>query len=49
MSNHHLNIQAALETPRFTKLTFGGCDVELEARVPAAVLRSWRSGDIKSS
>ena len=35
--DHHMNIQAALEAPRFTKLTFGGCEVELEARVPAAV------------
>jgi gamma-glutamyltranspeptidase / glutathione hydrolase len=28
------NIQAALETARFTKRTFGGCDVQLENRVP---------------
>jgi gamma-glutamyltranspeptidase / glutathione hydrolase len=28
------NIQAALETARFTKLSFGGCDVELENRIP---------------
>jgi gamma-glutamyltranspeptidase / glutathione hydrolase len=35
--DHHLNLQAALEAPRFTKLTFTGCDVELESRVPAAV------------
>jgi gamma-glutamyltranspeptidase/glutathione hydrolase len=27
------NIQAALETSRFTKLSFGGCDVELEDRI----------------
>ena len=33
--DHEMNIQAALEAPRFTKLTFEGCDVELEARVPA--------------
>lgn len=32
-----LNIQAALEAPRFTKLTFEGRDVEIEARVPAEV------------
>jgi gamma-glutamyltranspeptidase/glutathione hydrolase len=32
-----MNIQAALEAPRFTKQTFPGCDVELESRVPAAV------------
>ena len=31
------NIQAALETARFTKLSFGGCDVELENRVPGNV------------
>jgi gamma-glutamyltranspeptidase/glutathione hydrolase len=31
------NIQAALETARFTKLTFAGCDVELENRVPGNV------------
>jgi gamma-glutamyltranspeptidase/glutathione hydrolase len=33
-----MNIQAALEAPRFTKLSFDGCDVLLEARVPDAVL-----------
>jgi gamma-glutamyltranspeptidase/glutathione hydrolase len=31
------NIQAALETARFTKLDFGGCDVMLENRVPGNV------------
>jgi len=31
------NIQAALETARFTKLSFGGCDVELENRIPGGV------------
>src|ERR1700730_16663200 len=31
------NIQAALETARFTKLRFAGCDVELENRVPGNV------------
>ena len=31
------NIQAALEAPRFTKLTFHGCDVEMEDRIPADV------------
>jgi gamma-glutamyltranspeptidase/glutathione hydrolase len=35
--DHGMNIQAALEAPRFTKLTFGGCDVMIEARVPAQV------------
>lgn len=32
------NIQAALETPRFTKLSFGGCDVDLEDRVGPGVI-----------
>jgi gamma-glutamyltranspeptidase / glutathione hydrolase len=31
------NIQAAMETARFTKLSFGGCDVELENRIPGGV------------
>jgi len=31
------NIQAALEAPRFTKLTFAGCDVQIENPVPEAV------------
>jgi gamma-glutamyltranspeptidase/glutathione hydrolase len=35
--DHNLNIQAALEAPRFTKLTFEGCDVELEQRFGAEV------------
>ncbi|MBL8216117.1 MAG: gamma-glutamyltransferase [Bryobacterales bacterium] len=34
--DHAMNIQAALEAPRFTKLTFGGCDVMIESRVPAS-------------
>jgi gamma-glutamyltranspeptidase/glutathione hydrolase len=37
MVDHEMNIQAALEAPRFTKLNFGGCDVLMEARVPAEV------------
>ena len=37
IADHHMNIQAALEAPRFTKQTFSGCDVELESRVPDAV------------
>ncbi len=32
-----LNTQAALESPRFTKVTFAGCDVQMEARIPEAV------------
>ena len=32
-----MNIQAALESPRFTKMTFKGCDVAMEDRIPARV------------
>jgi gamma-glutamyltranspeptidase/glutathione hydrolase len=35
--DHRMNVQAALEAARFTKLTFGGYDVIVEDRVPAAV------------
>jgi gamma-glutamyltranspeptidase/glutathione hydrolase len=32
-----MNIQAALEAARFTKLTFGGCDVAMEGRIPGNI------------
>jgi gamma-glutamyltranspeptidase/glutathione hydrolase len=32
-----MNVQAALEAARFTKLTFEGCDVQIEGRVAEAV------------
>lgn len=32
-----MNLQAAIEVPRFTKLTFAGLDVAMESRVPAPV------------
>ena len=35
--DHGMNIQAALEAPRFTKLTFGGCGIVIENRVPKAI------------
>jgi gamma-glutamyltranspeptidase/glutathione hydrolase len=35
--DHDMNIQAALEAPRFTKLSFDGCDVQMERRIPASV------------
>ncbi len=35
--DHKMNTQAALEAPRFTKMTFEGCDVELESRVAPEV------------
>ena len=33
-----LNIQEALEAPRFTKGTFEGCDVKLEGRITASII-----------
>ncbi|HTG44127.1 MAG TPA: gamma-glutamyltransferase, partial [Verrucomicrobiae bacterium] len=35
--DHGMNIQAALDSPRFTKLTFPGCDVKMESRVEKGV------------
>lgn len=35
--DHGMNIQEALEAPRFVKPTMGGCDVKIENRVPVAV------------
>jgi gamma-glutamyltranspeptidase/glutathione hydrolase len=35
--DYHMNLQEALEAPRFTKMTFTGCDVEIELRVPEKV------------
>jgi len=32
--DHKMNIQAALDAPRFTKITAEGCDLLMEARVP---------------
>ncbi len=32
-----INVQAALEAPRFTKATFEGCDVAVESRVPLSI------------
>jgi gamma-glutamyltranspeptidase / glutathione hydrolase len=32
-----MNVQAALEQPRFTKGTFAGCDVEMEETIPADI------------
>jgi gamma-glutamyltranspeptidase/glutathione hydrolase len=32
-----LNIQAAMEAPRFTKMTFDGLDVKVESRIPESV------------
>jgi gamma-glutamyltranspeptidase/glutathione hydrolase len=35
--DHGMNLQAALDAPRFVKLDFGGCDVIVEGRVPPGV------------
>ncbi len=35
--DHGMNIQAALDAPRVTKLTFDGCDVLVEDRIAASV------------
>jgi gamma-glutamyltranspeptidase / glutathione hydrolase len=35
--DYGMNVQAALEQPRFTKGTFEGCDVEMEETIPADV------------
>jgi gamma-glutamyltranspeptidase/glutathione hydrolase len=32
-----MSIQSALEAPRFTKTTFGGCDVSIENRIPPEI------------
>jgi gamma-glutamyltranspeptidase/glutathione hydrolase len=32
-----MNIQLALEAPRFTKPNLGGCELRIESRVPEAV------------
>jgi gamma-glutamyltranspeptidase/glutathione hydrolase len=42
LADHGMNIQAALEAPRFTKMTIGGCDVSIESRAPEATLRALR-------
>ena len=34
-----MNLQAALEAPRFTKLNATGCDVSIEMRVPSQTLQ----------
>jgi gamma-glutamyltranspeptidase/glutathione hydrolase len=33
----NMNVQMALESARFTKGTFDGCDVQMESRVPEAI------------
>jgi gamma-glutamyltranspeptidase/glutathione hydrolase len=40
--DYGMNIQQALEAPRFTKSHPSGCDVSIESRVPAATLEQLR-------
>ncbi len=35
--DYGMNVQAALEQPRFTKGTFEGCDVQMENTIPVSV------------
>jgi gamma-glutamyltranspeptidase/glutathione hydrolase len=37
VADHGMNIQSALEAPRFNKTTFGGCGVSIENRVPVEI------------
>lgn len=37
--DYGMNVQAALESPRFTKRNSTGCDVSIEVRVPAGTLQ----------
>ena len=37
--DYGMNVQAALEAPRFTKKNSTGCDVSIEVRVPASTLQ----------
>ncbi len=37
--DYNMNLQAALEAPRFTKRNASGCDLSIEVRVPASTLQ----------
>lgn len=39
MVDYGMNVQAALEAPRFTKSSANGCDVSIESRVPLTTLQ----------
>jgi gamma-glutamyltranspeptidase/glutathione hydrolase len=34
LADYKMNIQAAVEAPRFTKHSFAGCDLQMEGRIP---------------
>ena len=40
VADHGMNIQAALEAPRFTRRSYTGCEVMIESRVPEAVRKA---------
>ncbi len=40
--DYGMNIQSALDSPRFTKLTFAGCDVKVESRIGPEVREELR-------
>ena len=37
IADFNMNIQGALDAPRFSKETFPGCDVSIESRIPEAI------------
>jgi gamma-glutamyltranspeptidase / glutathione hydrolase len=43
IADYKMNIQAALEAPRFTKYTFDGCDVEMEDRIAESARKDLES------
>jgi gamma-glutamyltranspeptidase/glutathione hydrolase len=43
VADHEMNIQAALEAPRFSKGSFEGCDVAVESRIPATIISALES------
>jgi gamma-glutamyltranspeptidase/glutathione hydrolase len=38
--DHQMNLQQALDAPRFSKYTFSGCDVRVESRFPEAARKA---------
>jgi gamma-glutamyltranspeptidase/glutathione hydrolase len=40
--DYGMNLQAAMEEPRFTKRTFAGCEVSIESRIPQATVDALR-------
>lgn len=43
VADHKMNIQSALEAPRFSKGSFDGCDVAVESRIPATIISALES------